>query len=54
MFDKDRIDALRYSFEDEVYLFWNTMRWITWVGFMVLFFFLNIIPALIYTSITKR
>ena len=30
------------------------MRWTTWVGFMVCFFFLNNIPALIYTSVTKR
>ena len=30
------------------------MRWITYVGFMVLFFFFNHIPELVYTSKTKR
>ena len=54
LYQLGRIEAFRYSFEPEVLKFWNTMRWITWVGFMVLMFFLNTIPALIYTSITKR
>ena len=48
------VEAFRYAFEDHVLEFWTTMRWITWLGFMVLFFFLNQIPALIYTSKTKR
>ena len=54
MADKERIKALSYSFESEIFEFWNTMRWITWVSFMVLFFALNHVPELIYTSMTKR
>ena len=50
----DEVLAYKERKEDLVLSFWNTMRWTTWVGFMVCFFFLNNIPALIYTTATKR
>ena len=51
---QDEIDIFKTDNDKLVLSFWNTMRWTTWVGFMVCFFFLNNIPALIYTSVTKR